>query len=64
MNCILGLIRYPSILKKEEMVEYGQLLLKVEKILTPYPQTTASAEKAAEKIFRLIADEYAHEDGT
>ena len=64
LNCILGLIRYPRLLREEEMVEYGTLLLKVEKILTPYPDTTASAERAAEKIFRLIVDEYGRESGT
>lgn len=64
LNCILGIIRYPSLLREEEMVEFGELLLKVEKILTPYPDSTASAERAAEKIFELIIKEYGRESGS
>lgn len=64
LNCILGLIRYPRLLWEEEMVEFGELLLKVEKILTPYPDSTASAERAAEKIFELIIKEYGRESGS
>src|SRR5574344_1442576 len=64
LNCILGLIRYPRLLREEEMVEFGELLLKVEKILTPYPDSTASAERAAEKIFELIIKEYGRERGS
>ena len=63
LNSILGLIRYPRLLREEEMVEFGELLLKVEKILTPYPDSTASAERAAEKIFELIIKEYGRESG-
>lgn len=64
LNCILGIIRYPRLLREEEMVEFGELLLKVEKILTPYPDSTASAEMAAEKIFELIIKEYGRESGS
>lgn len=64
LNCILGLIRYPRLLREEEMVEFGELLLKVEKVLTPYPDSTASAERAAEKIFELIIKEYGRESGS
>ena len=64
LNCILGLIRYPRLLQEEEMLEFGELLLKVEKILTPYPDSTASAERAAEKIFELIIKEYGRESGS
>ena len=64
LNCILGLIRYPCLLREEEMLEFGELLLKVEKILTPYPDSTASAERAAEKIFELIIKEYGRESGS
>ncbi len=64
LNCILGLIRYPRLLREEEMVEFGELLLKVEKILTPYPDSTASSERAAEKIFELIIKEYGRESGS
>ena len=64
LNCILGLIRYPRLLREEEMLEFGELLLKVEKILTPYPDSTASAERAAEKIFELIIKEYGRESGS
>lgn len=64
LNSILGLIRYPRLLREEEMVEFGELLLKVEKILTPYPDSTASAERAAEKIFELIIKEYGRESGS
>lgn len=64
LNCILGIIRYPRMLQEEEMVEFGELLLKVEKILTPYPDSTASAERAAEKIFELIIKEYGRESGS
>ncbi|MGN1234308.1 MAG: hypothetical protein ACI4UJ_12805 [Candidatus Cryptobacteroides sp.] len=64
LNCILGLIRYPRLLREEEMLEFGELLLKVEKILTPYPDSTASAERAAEKIFELIIKEYGREGGS
>ncbi len=64
LNCILGIIRYPRLLREEEMVEFGELLLKVEKILTPYPDSTASAERAAEKIFELIIKEYGRESGS
>lgn len=64
LNCILGIIRYPRMLREEEMVEFGELLLKVEKILTPYPDSTASAERAAEKIFELIIKEYGRESGS
>lgn len=64
LNCILGIIRYPRLLREEEMVEFGDLLLKVEKILTPYPDSTASAERAAEKIFELIIKEYGRESGS
>ena len=38
--------------------------MKVEKILTPYPDSTASAEMAAEKIFELIIKEYGRESGS
>ena len=58
MNCILGIVRYPRLLKESEMVEFGSLLLKVEDILTPYPDSTVAAEQAAEKIFALIQEEY------
>lgn len=64
LNCILGLIRYPRLLREEEMVEFGELLLMVEKILTPYPDSTASSERAAEKIFELIIKEYGRESGS
>lgn len=64
LNCILGIIRYPRLLREEEMVEFGELLLKVEKILTPYPDSTASSERAAEKIFELIIKEYGRESGS
>ena len=64
LNSILGLIRYPRLLREEEMVEFGELLLKVEKILTPYPDSTASAERSAEKIFELIIKEYGRESGS
>ena len=64
LNCILGLIRYPRLLREKEMLEFGELLLKVEKILTPYPDSTASAERAAEKIFELIIKEYGRESGS
>lgn len=64
LNCILGLIRYPRLLREEEMVEFGELLLKVEKVLTPYPDSTASAERAAEKIFELVIKEYGRESGS
>ena len=64
LNCILGLIRYPRLLREEEMLEFGELLLKVEKVLTPYPGSTASAERAAEKIFELIIKEYGRESGS
>ena len=64
LNCILGLIRYPRLLREEEMLEFGELLLKMEKILTPYPDSTASAERAAEKIFELIIKEYGRESGS
>ena len=64
LNCILGLIRYPRLLREEEMLEFGELLLKVEKVLTPYPDSTASAERAAEKIFELIIKEYGRESGS
>ena len=40
------------------MVEFGSLLLQVEDILTPYPDSTVAAEQAAEKIFALIQEEY------
>ena len=58
VNCILGIVRYPRLLKESEMVEFGSLLLKVEDILTPYPDSTVAAEQAAEKIFALIQEEY------
>lgn len=64
LNCILGIIRYPRLLREEEMLEFGELLLKVEKALTPYPDSTASAERAAEKIFELIIKEYGRESGS
>ena len=57
-NCILGIVRYPRLLKESEMVEFGSLLLQVEDILTPYPDSTVAAEQAAEKIFALIQEEY------
>lgn len=62
LNCILGLVRFPRLLKESEMVEYGELLLKVEDILTPYPSTTAEAEEAAERIYGLIREEYGKEE--
>lgn len=62
INAILGLVRYPRLLKREDMIEFGKVLLKTEEILTPYPASTAEAETAAEKIFALIKDEYM-EDG-
>lgn len=58
VNCILGIVRYPRLLKESEMVEFGSLLLQVEEILTPYPDSTVAAEQAAEKIFALIQEEY------
>ena len=58
VNCILGIVRYPRLLKESEMVEFGSLLLQVEDILTPYPDSTVAAEQAAEKIFALIKEEY------
>ena len=58
VNCILGIVRYPRLLKESEMVEFGSLLLQVEDILTPYPDSTVAAEQAAEKIFALIQEEY------
>lgn len=58
INCILGIVRYPRLLKESEMVEFGDLLLDVEGILTPYPASTEEAEQAAEKIFALIQEEY------
>ena len=58
INCILGIVRYPRLLKESEMVEFGSLLLQVEDILTPYPDSTVAAEQAAEKIFALIQEEY------
>ena len=61
VNCILGLVRYPRLLKESEMVEFGELLLQVEDILTPYPESTIKAEEAAEKIFELIRESYKNE---
>lgn len=61
INCILGLVRYPRLLKESEMIEFGELLLQVEDILTPYPESTAMAEAAAEKIFALIQEKYKEE---
>lgn len=58
VNCILGLVRYPRLLHEEEMLEFGELLLHVKEILTPYPDSTAKAEAAAEKIYALIKEEY------
>ena len=62
VNAILGLVRYPKLLKKEDMVKYGRLLLEVEDILTPYPASTAEAEQAAERIFSLIRGKYKEEE--
>lgn len=64
INCILGLVRYPRLLKESEMIEFGDLLLQVEEILTPYPESTVKAEEAAEKIFNLIKEKYEEEGKT
>lgn len=58
VNCILGLIRYPRLLKESEMMEFGEMLLQVKGILTPYPRSTNEAREAAESIYALIKEEY------
>lgn len=58
INAILGIVRYPRLLKREDMVEFGDILLETEAILTPFPSSTRQAEAAAEKIFALIREKY------
>lgn len=64
VNAILGLVRYPRILSREELVEFGELLIAVKDVLTPYPASTVEAEKAAEKIYAMIREKYNEETGT
>lgn len=64
VNAILGLVRYPRILSRDELVEFGELLIAVKDILTPYPSSTVESEQAAEKIFAMIREEYNDESGS
>lgn len=54
MNVILGYIRYPKVLKVDELSEFADPLLQVKEILTPYPSSTGEALRAAEKIYEVI----------
>lgn len=55
-NAILSIVRYPACLTREETEEFVDILLEVRNILTPYPENTAQAIEAAEKIYELIKE--------
>ena len=54
MNVILGYIRYPKVLKADELEEFSDPLLQVKEILSPYPGSTRESLSAAEKIYEVI----------
>jgi len=54
MNCILSYVRYPKALDINDLQEFADLMLGVREILMPYPDSTTSSMKAAEKIYELM----------
>ena len=61
MSCIFGLIRFPAMLREEDVAEYYDELVKVRDILTPFPASTAESSTAAYRIFDVIKDIYRRE---
>lgn len=61
-NAILSVVRYPAALSGEDVDDFGETLVKVRDILTPYPDSTAKAYKAAEEIEKLIREKAEEEE--
>lgn len=55
-NAILKLVRYPAALSPDEVEEFIDILIETRRILTPYPENTAQAIRAAEEIYELLKD--------
>ena len=61
-NLLLSIVRYPKYLDEETIVKYARFLIEIKKILVPYPDTTASAVKAAKDIYEIIKSLYVEEE--
>ena len=58
LNLIISIIRYPKYLREEDIVKYARLLLRIKKIVIPYPKSTAECYAAAKKIAALLNEVY------
>lgn len=66
VNAVLALVRYPKLLTGSDIEDFGDLLLQVRDILTPYPASTAEAGDCAKRIadlIRSVAEEESKEQG-
>lgn len=55
-NALLSYVRYPSLLSDKDIDDFGDTLLKVRDILSPYPTTNEECYAAARKIYDLLKD--------
>lgn len=56
LNTLIGAVRYPTMLKEEQIVENYDELNAVRKILTPFPASTEGVFNATEKIYDVMKD--------
>lgn len=63
LDAVFSLIRYPRNLEAGVIPDFGELLLKVRDILTPYPESSSQALDAAERIWDLLSEEVKDSDG-
>lgn len=57
INAILAYVRYPKALTEDLIDEFGEVLLKVRDILTPFPSSCSDVSRAARAIADLIREE-------
>lgn len=56
LTIFLRLIRYPTLLREEDIKMLGDYLIRIKKVLFPYPSTTKEALEASEKVYAIIKE--------
>lgn len=57
-NTFLRIIRFPRYLDREDIEFFGDYLVRIKDVLTPYPETTKEAAQAAKLVFEIIKEFY------
>ena len=56
LNTLIGAVRYPTMLKEEQIIENYDELNAVRKILSPFPESTEAVFSATEKIYDVMKE--------